>query len=631
MFHRIVLTLPIALALAANAQNQSLLDSLLIGASRATSDSIRAEYHYELCYQWADYNFDSAMFHALKMEEIALHTNNAIIKYQSLSARGIAHDYQYSFDSAIFYYEAAKKQANDFGYEKGEAIATFNIGVVYYYSGEMEKAIDNYLEAEKVYLKLNDRRNLSVLYNNLGIIYRRTKKYKLALDSYLKSLAIKREREDITGIMSTLTNLSTVHQYLGDFEVAREASEEVISIAKQIGNEGAYLLELVNLGKIYLAIEEPEKALAAYVEVGTLLDEDSPYSFKTEVFQQLSSFYVQRKEVAKAKKYLNLVDKLLTDEQMEIGMSHYLNSANYYRLIGQEGKALDALQRAFDIRENLFDNEVLEKTTELEQLYEKEKREVEIARLNVENDLKSLSIEKNNQERNGLITLSILVIGLAVLFFVLFKQKKRSLFERETLLKEIHHRVKNNLQIISSLLNLQAGSLDDETAIEAVKEGQFRVRSMALIHEKLYKETDLRGVEVVDYLETLLSELFTAFGVDEEKIRYEVNTNNIKMDIDTVIPLGLIMTELITNCLKYAFQKTTEGLLQILMKEVDGRLIVTIKDNGAGMNEQDLESSNSFGWKMIKSLSRKLKAEIAVTNDNGTTVQLSLSRYKLVA
>ena len=102
------------------------------------------------------------------------------------------------------------------------------------------------------------------------------------------------------------------------------------------------------------------------------------------------------------------------------------------------------------------------------------------------------------------------------------------------------------------------------------------------------------------------------------------------MDIDTVIPLGLILTELITNCLKYAFEKTKDGLLQIQMEEFNERLQVTVKDNGVGLSGEGIESSNSFGWKMIKSLSRKLKAEIDIVNDNGTTVQLSLSRYKLV-
>ncbi|MEQ9405450.1 MAG: histidine kinase dimerization/phosphoacceptor domain -containing protein [Cyclobacteriaceae bacterium] len=611
-------------------QNQSLLDSLLIEVEEAGNDSLKLEFHYELCYQWAEYSFDSSMFHAKKMEAIANENSDPRFIYKALSAKGLAHDYQYSFDSAIFYYEAAKSLARENEYRKEEAISTFNIGVVHYYSGEMERAIDNYLEAEKVYLDINDQRNLGILYNNLGIIYRSTKKYELAKETYQKSLVIKRKRDDIAGIMNTLSNLSSVNQYLKDFESARIASEEVIELAKTNQNRGAYLAELINLGKIHLATEKPDLALTLYEEAGSLLSEESPYTFKIHIFQQLSSFYVDRKELNKAKNYLDRVEELLTEEHLEVAMNHYLTSVDYYRMKNDSKSALEALQKAFEIRESLFDNEVLEKTTELEQLYKKDKRENEISRLNSENEIQSLNLARQEQERNGLIILSILVIGVAVLFYVLFRQKRKSLAERETLLKEIHHRVKNNLQIISSLLNLQAGSLEDEAAADAVKEGQYRVRSMALIHEKLYKESDLRGVDVLDYLQNLLGELFAAFGVDRDRIGFNVNTNGIKMDIDTVIPLGLIITELITNSLKYAFDKSSDGLIEIKMEESDGRLNVIVADNGSGTTKQRLESSNSFGWKMIKSLSRKLKADIDITNNNGTMVQLNLTRYKLV-
>jgi two-component sensor histidine kinase len=163
-----------------------------------------------------------------------------------------------------------------------------------------------------------------------------------------------------------------------------------------------------------------------------------------------------------------------------------------------------------------------------------------------------------------------------------------------------------------------------------VKEGQNRVKSMALIHQRLYSADDIRGVDVQDYLENLTSELFTAFGVDNEKIIYQLESQGIKLDIDTIIPLGLILNELITNTLKYAFQKSEEGLLQIKIQEIDNKLQVIVQDDGIGMDEAAIESSNSFGWKMINSLGRKLKAEIKVINEGGTTVLLTLNRYKLI-
>jgi len=179
-------------------------------------------------------------------------------------------------------------------------------------------------------------------------------------------------------------------------------------------------------------------------------------------------------------------------------------------------------------------------------------------------------------------------------------------------------------------LNLQADSLESDVAKDAVKEGQHRVKSMALIHQKLYSTDDIRGVDVQDYLENLSTELFRAFGVDQEKIKWKIDTSGLKLDIDTIIPLGLIINELITNAIKYAFKDLEQGLLQIEIKEDGENLNVLVADNGKGMSEEDIKKSNSFGWKMIQSLSRKLKAEVAISSDKGTHINLVLSRYKLV-
>ncbi len=162
-----------------------------------------------------------------------------------------------------------------------------------------------------------------------------------------------------------------------------------------------------------------------------------------------------------------------------------------------------------------------------------------------------------------------------------------------------------------------------------MREGQYRVKSMALIHQKLYSTDDIRGVEAQDYFENLFGELFIAFGVDRENIQFEVKAGRFNLDIDTLIPLGLIVNELITNALKYAFGETKQGLIALELHEREGKLLVMLKDNGKGMDEEAMQSANSFGWKMIRSLSRKLKAEIVIRNDNGTKVKLIIARYKL--
>lgn len=202
-----------------------------------------------------------------------------------------------------------------------------------------------------------------------------------------------------------------------------------------------------------------------------------------------------------------------------------------------------------------------------------------------------------------------------------------ALKEKEILLKEIHHRVKNNLQVVSSLLNLQANNLTNEAA-EAIKAGQHRVKSMALIHQKLYQNDDLRGIEVQSYLEILTAELLTAFGMTEQ-ITPQIQAGSLKLDVDTLIPIGLIINELITNSLKHAFEGH-EGQVCILMNEENEQLKVTVSDNGKGIQKEPSQS-NSFGWKMIQSLCRQLKAELQISNQIGTEITLIITRYKLIS
>ncbi len=562
-----------------------------------------------------------------------------------ITAKGWVHDYEYQFDSAIYYYNSAYQFSLKNQDKKGIATSLFNIGVTFYYQGNLDSAIYYYLATEPFFSEIDDKGNLSRLYNNMGRIYEKTKKYSLALEVSRQSIDIKKEEGNVKGLLNSYTNMSSIFQQMEQYDSALVYSNRCIVLAKEVGDLSAYKAELVNLGIIYKNLALLNESIAAYKEAESLItDNDDPYFF-LQVYLNLGVFYFASGDLVKTYLYLQKMNgQLLEEEYLETALHYYELDYKYQKRMGNYQASAESMESYLALKEKFLNQKTLEKTTELEQLYEKEKRESEIVRLNLASENQKAQIATRNNQRNISIFSTVIVLLLA--FFLLYRYRTKAmtsrlleekntkisatLEERETLLKEIHHRVKNNLQIISSLLNLQADSLQDAAALGAVREGQFRVRSMALIHEKLYQETDLRGVDVMEYMESLVAELFSAFGVDEEKVKYQLNTNSIKMDIDTLIPLGLILTELITNCLKYAFKTTNEGLLQIQMQEKNGKLMVYVKDNGIGMSHIDLEASNSFGWKMIRSLSRKLKAEIEVSNEAGTTVQMSLSRYKLV-
>ena len=628
-----------------SSQDLVLIDSLHRELVLATSDSSKAFLHSELCYNWCGAQFDSAWNHAELAHSFALKSKRPEMIRLGIQAKGWVHDWAYHFDSAIYYYDMAYHYSADHDDGKGMASSLFNIGVTHYYQGKLDSAIHYYLEAQPHYELTRDSTNLARLYNNLGLIYKKTGNLELALDVSHKSMKIKEAQKNSKGMLNSYTNMSSIFQRLDQYDSALFYSKKCIQLAKKIGDQSAYKAELVNAGIAYKNMGQQDSSFAAYSEAESLIiEKEDPY-FLLQVYLNLGEYYFTNKQWGQTRVYLHKMKQhLLGEDHLETTMHYYQLEYNYHKATAQYSESLVSLEKFMELNQKYLDKQILEKTTEFEQLYEKEKRENEIKSLNLANENQKAQIAVRNNQRNIFISATIVVLLIAGFLFYQFREKAKissileeknqkiseTLEERETLLKEIHHRVKNNLQVISSLLNLQAGSLDDEAAIDAVREGQNRVKSMALIHQRLYSADDVRGVNVQEYLENLTKELFSAFGVDHENVESRIETNNIKMDIDTIIPLGLIINELITNSLKYAFGKNLKGLLEIQLQEKEDKLLVEVRDNGKGMDEEAIKNSNSFGWKMINSLGRKLKAEINVINQEGTLVQLSLSRYKLV-
>ncbi len=203
---------------------------------------------------------------------------------------------------------------------------------------------------------------------------------------------------------------------------------------------------------------------------------------------------------------------------------------------------------------------------------------------------------------------------------------EKVLKERESLLKEIHHRVKNNLQIIASLLYLQSGKFENEDFKRVLEEGQGRVRSMALIHQKLYENDDLKSIPFGEYLQELLGEIKASFGQTTEKIVVEVDSDNIQFDVETAIPLGLIVNELATNAFKYAFSGLDKGTFSISLKKENGQIVLNVSDDGKGIPDGiDIKKTKSLGLRLVKMLSVQLEGDYSFQSEKGTNFKLKFA------
>ncbi|MBI5680641.1 MAG: response regulator [Methanobacterium sp.] len=221
---------------------------------------------------------------------------------------------------------------------------------------------------------------------------------------------------------------------------------------------------------------------------------------------------------------------------------------------------------------------------------------------------------------------------------------KISLEEKEILLREIHHRVKNNLQIISSLLNLQSIYIANDEMLEIYKESQNRVKSMAMIHEKLYQSEDLAKIDFGDYVKSLILNLFSSYGVNESLIKLEININDILLDINTAVPCGLIINELVTNSIKHGFpdiysQKELnrlvtgpdekESKINIDINKNDEIYTMNVYDNGIGFPQNlDFKKTESLGMQLVISLIDQLRGTVELKREDGTFFEIVFKELK---
>jgi PAS domain S-box-containing protein len=214
------------------------------------------------------------------------------------------------------------------------------------------------------------------------------------------------------------------------------------------------------------------------------------------------------------------------------------------------------------------------------------------------------------------------IVALAVVRDVTERRRAEALAqtERETHLRELHHRIKNNLQVISSLLFLQSRHTNDPVAVEVLKESQRRVNSIALIHEKLYRSREVDCIDFAEYVRDLVGEVFQAYGV-HEAVAARIRVEDVSLGVDTAIPCGLIINELVSNVLKHAFPDGRRGEVQISLAALDsGDLLLTVADDGIGLPEGfDWRVVSSLGLKLVMDLTRQLDGQVEVDRDAGGT------------
>jgi two-component sensor histidine kinase len=316
---------------------------------------------------------------------------------------------------------------------------------------------------------------------------------------------------------------------------------------------------------------------------------------------------------ALANRYLDSMKRLMTTTSpgKDNLIDYYLNRALLEFSVQHFDSASAALEKYNTLKKAREDEIISGHTQELDARYESGKKDAQIK-----------DLDQQNQLRKKLLFISLTASGifLALLFWVWQQNKKIKKQEGHLnyLMKELHHRVKNNLQIVSSLLNLQSARIDDPQAQKALTEGQHRIEAMSLIHQKLYQTKTTSRVNIQEFITELAENLMHAYGYKAHTFNLQLQVEVKELEADIAIPVGLILNEVVTNAFKYAFKNVAGPSLSISLKEKEHKLQLTIADNGKELTEKAWKQSASFGRQLMQSLTMQLEGAMQLNCDAGS-------------
>ncbi|MBR9844766.1 MAG: tetratricopeptide repeat protein [Algicola sp.] len=528
-------------------------------------------------------------------------------------------------DSALVYAKKAHKLSKENNYHLGEAMALESQGLYH------EIVTGNYDLASQFYfdgIAICEAYNLtytSSIYHSLGVMFHTSDNYNKALEYY--NTAYEKAKKDNDSILQKkcLINMGSVYSSLQNFEQAKHTMLKSLNINKN--NELNYNI-YANLGNLFIRQEQYKEAipyLEKAIEIHTdNIDSEKNLMYLIEAKAALRDSTGMYQKINRAITEANNITALRAKGNLYDALSKYFYAFEDYKTAIDYQKKYQSIY--VEIKEKQRDQTVYD----LETSYQTEKKERELE-------------QKKANEKLLVIVLAFLGILLLLLSFFYFKNRKKNqqlakqkvllenaLDDKNVLLKEIHHRVKNNLQVISSLLSLQQRQITDKKASQAIQEGRNRVKAMALIHQNLYQDTNLISVKTDDYIQKLANSLIKNYRVNDKDIQLNLNIEPVKLDIDTIIPLGLVINELISNALKYAFKGHNSGTISINLMEVKNHLNLTITDNGIGLpNDFSIEDSSSLGFKLIKAFSDKIEATLNIdSSEKGTSISIQIPNIK---
>jgi two-component sensor histidine kinase len=512
---------------------------------------------------------------------------------------------------------------------------------VYMAKGNLEAAMRSGLNAVRIADSTGTESGLNFMQYKLAIICRDMGLFK----------------ESLKWSQRSLDNTVKIYNYF-PFLVYRDIAAEMIRegkaelVLRQLATAiKRYKTEEIRMvfvpmikGDCYVALGKPALAEKFYLQAVDLFEQKKIYGhYYFMSCNNIAAFYISRKRFDSAQPYLQKIfnQQNTLFSSTELATAHQLQ----FKIDSAKSDYLSAIkhfEKSKNISDSIFNKVKIRQSEQLQIQFEIAQRERENLMLRNRNSLQISELQKEHLNRK-LITLalfgSILILGLMT-YLYRAKQKSNAILklrqneinehnmqlnqllqEKEWLMKEIHHRVKNNLQIVSSLLNTQSSYLTNEDALTAIRDSQNRMQAISIVHQKLYQSENLSTINLENYIEELAQNIQNSFHA-VGRVRFSFQLEDIYLTTADTVPLGLILNEAITNSVKYAFAPGETGVISISMSETrEGQYRLVIKDNGKGLPLHfDASSCSSLGINLMVGLTEQLNGKFSIISDNGTVV-----------
>ncbi len=575
-----------------------------------------------------------ALHHA---RELNSKTNEALA-YNRL---GKLADQSGDFDRAVHFYNANLKIRKATYDTIGQSNTHLNLGNTYKKTADYQKAMDHYFRAIGL-LELYGKNDFSLeanIYNNMGAVYARRGENAESMKCYQKALQLNKAIGDKSGYASGCLNIGAQLVKNGSIKEGLDFLHRAYQIQQELADIDGMAKTLTNMGNVkfeanrfkeaiehYSMAMEKQETLGNKAEITKLLNNMGSAYVMMDSNKQAYSFYT--KGLALAKK----IKARRQHAQFFENLAYLEESAGNYQAAFNWLYSYDSLSA-------LLLNEVSNKQiNELRVKYDLLKQENQMKQLESNKQKQEYTITQQQAQIRMTILVLILVTIIGAVLSIAYKQKQRANKlltsqkelitkkekEKELLLKELNHRVKNNLQIISSMLSLQSFELTDPSASAAIKAGQGRIEALSLIHQKLYQTEMVTHVDMPEYINKLSAYISGSFG--ERKIKVECDVNVQSMEADIAIPIGLILNELMSNSFKHAFPGVENPKINIALNETPGMYELQLSDNGIGFDSDKQSQKQSFGLHLIHSLVKQIKGDLSVITAQGFTASLQVPK-----